>query len=380
MNWRERADAITPGGAQTRSKRRTAFPPDFPEFLMSGEGARVRDVRGRNYIDWICGLGSISLGYQYPAVEDAVRRQLTQGVSFSLPTTMEVTVAEQLAEAVGAEQVRFVKTGSEANEGACRIARLATGRSIIVSIGYHGWHTLQDAASPTHPGVPDALSDYVIGHPWGTAIPAALRLRGTDVSGQVAAVIVEAVRDNEPPPGWLTGLRLWCDRRGALLIFDDVVTGFRWAVNGTTQYLGTRADLRTFGKGMANGFPLAAIVGSRDVMQHAAYVSGTFGGEAVSLAAAAATMRIFKDYPVIRHMWQTGQALMDGFNKLRGPVKMEGYAVHPRITGDKRDVFVAAVAREGVLFHPAGFNISYSHREAELKDTLAACERVMARL
>jgi glutamate-1-semialdehyde 2,1-aminomutase/spore coat polysaccharide biosynthesis protein SpsF len=131
---------------------------------------------------------------------------------------------------------------------------------------------------------------------------------------------------------------------------------------------------------MANGFPLAAIVGPRDLMEHATYVSGTFGGEALSLAAASATILTFQKYPVIRHMWQTGQALTDGFNKLRGPVKMEGYAVHPRITGDKRDAFVAAVAREGVLFHPAGFNISYSHREAELKDTLAACERVMARL
>lgn len=370
MTLHERALAVTPGGAQTRSKRATVLPFTTPGFLVGGSGAEVYDTEGHRYVDWICGLAAISLGYANPDVDQAVAAQMRRGVSFSLPTQVEIETAELVCDALGAEQVRFVKTGSEATEGAMRIARLATGRDTIISIGYHGWHSMHDAASPAPTGVPEVLTNVVLNHPWGLPINANLWN-----ARDVAAVLVEPCRDEPPPAGYLEGLRTWCDRHGALLIFDEVVTGFRWALRGASEMFGVEPDLRCYGKGMANGYPLACIVGPAALMQHATYVSGTFGGECLSLAAAAATIRVFQDEPVIKTMWEVGQHLMDSFNALHlGDLQMVGYPCHPRIVGQGRLDFVARAAQHGVLFHPAGFNVSYAHGPDEVARTIEACE------
>lgn len=367
---------VTPGGAQTRSKRSTAFPWLTPGFLTRGDGARVWDVDGHEYIDWICGLAAISLGYRFHQVDRAVEEQLRRGVSFSLPTIYEVEVGEQVCDALGAEQVRFVKTGSEATEGAMRIARLATGRDLIVSIGYHGWHSAHDAAARAHPGVPWGFAQHIIEARWGADLP-------PSYVAPVAAVLVEVCRDEPPPPGWLEGLRAWCDKHRALLVFDEIVTGFRWALRGATEYFGVRADLRCYGKGMANGFPLGCIVGPTRLMEHGAYVSGTFGGEALSLAACSATLAVYAREPVIKTMWAIGERLVTDFNALsstlRGDLRLVGYPVHPRFVGSRRDAFLAAAAAEGVLFHPSGFNVSYSHTYDIVEETIEKCRRALAR-
>ena len=381
MNLRERAMAVTPGGAQTRSKRATAFPVGYPQFLEAGRGARVRDEHGKSYIDWICGLGAISLGYRHTAVDVAAARQMERGVSFSLPTALEVEVAEDLRKMLpAADMVRFCKTGSEANEGACRIARVATGRDHIISIGYHGWHTMQDAALRKPIGVPNLVEQVVHGFPMHD--PHLPFEYINESYGAVAGVIVEVMRDDPPPAGYVESLRQQCDREGALLIFDEMVTGFRWAIGGAGEFFGVTPDLATFGKGMANGWPLAAIVGRGHLMEHASYVSGTFGGETVSLAACQATLEVYRRAPVIQEMWSTGLALMAGFNALAKDhgLRMEGYAVHPRIVGERRDAFIGAVASHGILFHPSGFNVSLAHRAAEVDETLAACRRALESL
>ncbi len=362
QKWHVRAVAVTPGGAQTRSKRAEKFP-WAPKVLTVGDGAKIWDVEGKQYIDWICGLAAVSLGHGYTG-EGRVCFP-----SPSLVTRQEILTAEKVCDVLQADQVRFVKTGSEATEGAMRMARLATGRDAIVQIGYHGWHSPHDAALPEPKGVPDAYKTVDLGWPWGESL---------DITGEVAAVLVEACRDEEPPAGYLQHLRHWCTQNGALLIFDDVVTGFRWAIRGASEYFGVEPDLRCYGKGMANGYPLACIVGRRDLMKHAEYVSGTFGGETLSLAAASATIDVYRSEPVIEHMWKTGRTLMDGFNKLAPDrLKMTGYPVHPKIVGQESWDFIGRVAEEGVLFHPAGFNISYSHREDEVRETLEACERAL---
>lgn len=380
MSLRERALAVTPGGAQTRSKRATAFPVGFPQFLVAAEGAHVWDPEGNKYVDWICALGAIGLGHRHADVDNAVRDQLAKGVSFSLATPMEIVVAEKLSAMLpGADMVRFCKTGSEATEGAMRIARLATGRDRIISIGYHGWHTLHDAAATDHwghpaatPGVPTVFREYVRAHPWGLPLPEG---RHPDI----AAVLVEPMRDTEPPGGYLGQLREWCDFNGSLLILDEMVTGFRWAIGGAGEHFGVTPDLGCYGKAMANGYPLAAIVGRGDHMQHASYVSGTFGGECLSLAACRAALEVYRREPVIKHMWSVGSALMQGFNVLAKPhgLEMQGYPVHPRIVGDTKMEFIALAAKYGVLFHPAGFNVSYAHRMAEVSETLIACRRAL---
>lgn len=378
MTLRERAMAVTPGGAQTRSKRSTAFPVGYPQFLTKAHGAHVWDTDGNRYVDWICALGAISLGHGHVGVCNAARDQIMNGVSFSLATKLEIEVAELLhATLPGADMVRFCKTGSEATEGAMRVARVATGRSRILSIGYHGWYTVHDAAAVDHwghgaatPGVPDVFKDYIVGHPWGARLPEA---------GTYAAVLVEVIRDEPPPPGWVQHLREWCDRKHSLLIFDEMVTGFRWAIGGSGEFFHVQPDLACYGKGMANGFPLAAIVGRADIMHHASHVSGTFGGEAVSLAACRATVQTFKTEKVIDHMWATGTTIINEFNSMTGNtgLSLAGYPVHPRVIGDRRDEFIGALARQGVLWHPAGFNISLAHGQDELDETLEACRRVL---
>jgi glutamate-1-semialdehyde aminotransferase len=375
VTWRERALAVTPGGAQTRSKRHTAFPWAEPGFLTSGHGAAVWDSTGKGYIDWICGLASISLGYRYKDVDRAAKAQIDKGVSFSLPTTLEVEVAEQVCDVLGMEQVRFTKTGSEATEGAMRIARLATGNNLIVSIGYHGWHTQHDAANKEHPGVPWGVEAGIYGHEWGDPfIPWEYLAESKD---SVAAVLLEVCRDEPPPEDYLRQIRQDCTDRGVLLIFDEIVTGFRWAIRGAREFFGVEPDLACYGKGMANGYPLACIVGPRAIMEHASYVSGTFGGECVSLAACGATLDVFTREPVIKSMWETGQALMDGFHLLTTDLAMTGYPCHPKIVGERAREFVALAAHHGVLFHPAGFNVSFSHTEETVTETLKACERAL---
>jgi len=377
MNLRERALQVTPGGAQTRSKRVTVFPPDFPQFLEKAKGAHVWDVDGRRYVDWICALGAIGLGHQYPAVDEAVREQLGKGVSFSLATPIEIETAETLQQVLpGADMVRFCKTGSEATEGAMRIARLVTGRDLIVSIGYHGWHSVHDAALPMSQGVPNAMKTLVCDAAWGS-YTAFEYLEENKI--KPAAVLLEAMRDAEPPAAYVSWIKQWCVKYGALLILDEMVTGFRWAIGGAGQYFSVTPDLATYGKAMANGYPLAAIVGRQDHMQHASYVSGTFGGECVSLAAAKATIEIYQRNDVIKHIWSVGLALQRGFNVLGRDqgLQMTGYPVHPRITGERRMEFISHAAKNGVLFHPSGFNVSYSHTMAEVSETLVACRKAL---
>lgn len=372
VSWDDRALRATPGGAQTRSKRASSFS-WAPITLVRGAGCHVWDTDGKRYIDWIAGLAAISLGYCHSAVDAAVERQLRHGTSFSLASTIEIETAEAFGEALGAEQVRFVKTGSEGTEGAMRIARLATQRDLIVSVGYHGWHTAHDAAAKSHPGVPWGYAMHVREWPWGDTLPG--------FNEPVAAVLVEPCRDYTPPAGYLAGLREWCTRHNTLLIFDEIVTGFRWALRGGSEFFGVEPDLRVYGKGMANGLPLAAIVGSRALMEHAAYVSGTFGGEALSLAAALATLDVYRTEPVVKRLWAIGGLLSDAFNDLHLPnLKMTGYAVHPRVEGPTRDAFLANLAAEGVLMHPKGFNVTYSHDEQAVAETIDACRRAAERM
>lgn len=348
-DWRDRAKLVTPGGAQTRSKR--DLYPD-PVVVQGGQGCQVWDREGRTYTDWIAGLCALGLGHGYPDVDESVVTQITQhGVTFPLPSYFEVEVAEELCAALKwPESVRWVKTGSEATGGAMLIARKATGRALILSIGYHGWH-------PGH-----LKGTNLVEGPWGDIDWLRNHLRGSYVAG----VLLEPMRDLLPPAGYLAAVREECQRARTLLIFDEVVTGFRWAVGGAGEYYGIRPDLACFGKALANGYPLGAIVGPRDLMAYADGVSSTFGGECTGLAAARAVLGVYAREPVIKRMWEVGEYLMSQMAKAGHP--MLGYPVHPRFAGEKSDVVALShkAAANGHLFHPAGVNIMYAHSEDDV--------------
>jgi glutamate-1-semialdehyde aminotransferase len=357
-------------------------------FLERGEGCRVWDVDGNEYVDHILGLASVTLGYGYPAVREAVARQLADGTIFSLPHPLEVEVAERLVEVIPcAEMVRFVKTGSEADAAAVRVARAATGRDVIVYCGYHGWHEWYAITTPRAKGIPKDFARLVV--PFRYNDLASLEAALDEHHGHVAAVMMEPVLLDAPAPGFLEGVKAAAHRHGALLIFDEIVSGFRWAVAGAQEYFGVVPDLATFGKGMANGLPLAAVVGGAELMREFddVFVSSTFGGDTLALAACRAALDEYARRPVIPALWRAGRRFQEGFRELAAragaPARCTGFPVHPRIGIEHRSagtarlamsLFLQESAARGAIFHFAGFNVSFSHGDAEIDRSLAACE------
>ena len=388
MAWLARAKQVVPGASQTLSKGPGMFVEGaYPVFLERGRGSHVWDVDGNEYVDYILGLASITLGYAYPAITEAVARQLERGSIFSLPHPLEVEVSERLTEIIPcAEMVRFVKTGSEADAAAVRVARAATGRDVVLFAGYHGWHEWYAVTTPRSKGIPKDFARLVV--PFDYNDLASLERALDEHHGRVAAVIMEPVLLDAPASGFLAGVKAAAHRHGALLIFDEIVSGFRWAVGGAQEHFGVVPDLATFGKGMANGLPLAAVVGPRELMREFedVFVSSTFGGDTLALAACLATLDVYRREPVIEHLWRMGRRFQDGFGALAArlgvPVRTVGYPVHPKVVIDHRSpeaqrllmsLFLQETAARGVIFHFAGFNVSYSHTEADVDHTLGAC-------
>lgn len=384
--WDE-AKELIPMGTQTHSKApREALREVEPCYLVRGEGGRVWDLDGNEYLDFRCGLGPISLGHRYPAVEAAIREQLENGLVFSYASPLEVEVARRLVEVVPcAESVRFLKTGGEAMAAAIKLARAFTGRDLILTCGYHGW--LQMSAGP---GVPAASSQLLRALPWGDVAPfeAAFAADGERIAAvSVACAYADAARGHDFYPA----LRELTRRHGALLIFDEIVTGFRLARGGAQEFFGVLPDLAVFAKGISNGMPLSCYLGRRDVMEtvRRATVSSTFGGETLSLAAARAAIDTYREEDVIGRLWTLGRRLMEGlaglFADLDVPAVIEGYPPCPQLrftTGDSaRDAglllrFEGECLRRGVLPFSVLY-VNYSHTEAEIDRALTRMEEAL---
>ena len=358
------ARTVTPGGVQTMSKRAERFPEGaFPAYIIGGEGARVEDVDGNEYVDYICGLGAVSLGYWNGQIMKSIEGYIG-APTLPLGSPLEAEVAQMLIDMIPcAEMVRFVKTGSEACTAAVRIARRYTRRDHIVSIGYHGWHDW---------AVPDGIENgYTTFLPYNDLD----RIEDCLRSYEHAAVIIEPVLFEPPQDGYLQGVIDLCTKHGALCIFDEMVTGFRWSLTGASGYFDVKPHMAVYGKALANGFPLACVVGPKKVMRYADCISGTFGGETVSLAAAKAALP--QHLESVGRQWMRGGEFLNMCADLDIPVS--GYAVHPRIdyTGKKMALFLQETARRGVLFHPGGFNISSALTNEDMKVTRKALEGAM---
>ena len=312
----EAAQKVMPGGVNSpvRACRSVGT---YPRFLDRGLGSRVWDVDGKEYIDLIGSWGPLILGHCNEAVERAVSEAIRKGLSFGAPTEAEVDMARLVCEMTGTQMVRMVNSGTEAVMSALRLARGATGRSKIIKFAgcYHG-HTdamLVKAGSgaltggaPDSAGVPAEIAGDTLTANYNDLSSVAALLKANP--GQVAAVIVEPVAANmgvvPPQPGFLQGLRRLCDESGALLIFDEVITGFRLAPGGAQEYYGVRADLVTYGKIIGGGMPVGAYGGSRKLMEQVAplgpvYQAGTLSGNPVAMAAGLAQLRILKSTPEI---------------------------------------------------------------------------------
>lgn len=383
-----RSKKVIPSQTQTFSKGPKQFVQGVsPAFLERGRGGHVWDVDGNEYIDFILGLCPVVLGYDFPEVTEAVVRQVHDGASFSLPHRLEVELAEKLTEVIPcADMVRFGKNGSDVTAGAVRAARAYTGREKIACCGYHGWQDWFIGTTTRRLGVPRSTQELTLPFEYNNI--AGLENLFAENPGEIAGVIMEPFCVTEPTDDFLAKVKELTHANGAVLIFDEIVTGFRIALGGAQEHFGVVPDLACFGKAMANGFPLSAVVGKRAIMEifDEIFFSFTFGGEAVALAAALATIGVMQTRPVIGHLWEQGQKLKDGWNVMADALGLAnvtqciGLAPRTAMTFADTDnagglVLGSIIQQEmikcGVLLH-GGCILSYSHDEGDIDHTLRA--------
>ncbi len=314
----EQALRVIPLGSQTFSKSMSVLPFGVsPYFADRGKGSRLWDVDGNEYVDFVNGLACVTLGYCDPDVDAAVRKQMESGVTFSLPHRLEMDVAEMLVEMIPcAEKVRFAKNGTDATSGAVRVARAYTGRERVAVCGYHGWQDWYIGSTTRDLGVPNAVK--ALTHTFRYNDIDSLQRILDEHPGEFAVVILEPMNAEFPRDGFLEKVRDATHRHGAVLVFDETITGFRYSLGGAQQELGVIPDMATFGKGMANGYPLSALVGRTlylDLIEQV-FFSGTFGGETLSLAAAKAVLTKLRAEPVIETLNVQGRKILEGVGRL----------------------------------------------------------------
>ena len=306
-----------PVGSQTFSKSYLGWVMgQAPIYSKSGSGAIITDIDGNDYIDYMMGLLPVVLGHADPFVDAAVVRQLSSGISLSLSGEIEVELAEKLVSLIPcAEMVRYGKNGSDATTAAVRLARAHTGRDKIIVCGYHGWHDWYIGTTAKHLGVPASVRDLSLTFPFNDADALADLLKRHD--SDIAALVIEPTGKAVPQPGFLEEVRRLCDHYGVILVFDEVISGFRIDMGGAQAYYNVTPDLAAFGKAMANGYPLSALVGKREIMSKMEdiFFSATFGGELSSIAAAIATISKLETTDGVRRIHTLGNRLMTSLNK-----------------------------------------------------------------
>lgn len=374
--WRARASAVIPGGASTGSKRADALfgedAEDVPTHYVSASGCRLVTAGGNELVDCVMALGAVALGYADEAVTHAVVEAAAQGNVAGLSHTLEVEVAERLCEVIPcAERVRFLKSGAEGVAAAVRIARAHTGRSLVLGCGYFGWLDWYTEG----PGITaGAHADY-------RAIPfddvGALEDAMLSAGDAVAALVIEPVIERLPSEEWISAARRLCDRVGAVLIFDEMKTGFRLRTGGYQELVGVTPDIAVFGKALANGFPLAAIVGRAGVMEAArrAWISSTLAGESVALAAAGAVLDSHARGGVCEAIWEAGAAMRSVVEEaieesgVRG-VSVRGIAPMWLMDFDsdaRRSRFLEIAVGRGVLFKRGAYNYASTAHDEEAR-------------
>lgn len=363
-----------------------------PIYIEKGKNAHVWDPDGNEYIDYDMGLGPILLGYGYEPVDRAVINQMKKGMGFSLVSPQEVEYAELCVENIPcAEKVRFLKTGSSATEGAVRIARAYTGKKHIIRGEYHGWHEWTAAGEDVRQGgILSESKKYV--HKFDYNDFQTLEKYFKQYKGEIAAVITEPVILEEPKNNFLKNMLQLCHDNGVLLIFDEVVDGFRFSIGGAQKYFGVTPDLATFGKAAANGMPLSIVAGKREIMDAVdkkIFISTTFGGETLSLAAGIAVMNELKNKNVTERIWSLGKRLKEESNAMAERIginiKLEGY--NCRMAFDYKDakgnrdwlynsIFMQECVKRGVLL---GWSIfpCYTHTDQDIDFTLNVFEDAM---
>ena len=388
--WSDRAAAVIPTGASTGSKRMAALYGDpeatGPTHFFSASGCRVTDVEGESFLDCTMALGSVALGYAEPAVTQAVITAASEGNVSALSSWREVALAERLCAVIPcAERVQFLKTGAEATAAAVRVARTYTGRAQVIGCGYFGWHDWSSAAA----GVPEGTSRNLTRVPFDdlSALERAVAAAGRDL----AALVLEPVIERAPSEMWLMRARELCDASGAVLIFDEVKTGFRVAPGGYQELSGVTPDLASFGKAMSNGYPLAALVGKAPLMSAAknTWISSTLASESTALAAALAVLDWHDKADICATLAETGRDTRAAVDRAIlasgiGGVTSDGIDTMWLLRWDSPAMesrFILHALTEGVLFKRGAYNFAaIAHGDDAIQEIEAAASATFVAL
>ena len=390
----DRLHDLVPGGAHTYARGSDQFPEFMAPVLVRGQGCRVWDVDGNSYVEYGMGLRSVTLGHGYQPVVDAVTRTIAHGVNFSRPTELELAAAEDFLSLVpAADMVKFAKNGSDTTTAAVRLARAVTGRT-KVAVCRQPFFSTDDwfiGTTAMNGGIPAAAVETTLRFDYNDLTSVAAALAGDDV----ACVILEAATAlAEPQPGFLEGLRAQCDSHGTLLVFDEMITGFRWSAGGAQAVYGVAPDLSCWGKAMANGFPLSALAGKREYMElgglrteedRVFLLSTTHGAETSALAAFRAVVHAYRTQNPIGLMEAAGRQLS---TEITAAVRDAGLDYYVEVLGRPscllfatrgpdgqpsqayRTLFLQELLRRGVLGQ--SFVTSAAHAAADVDQTVAA--------
>ncbi len=402
----DRAAALIPGRTQLISRRSSQFAHgNSPIYASRAKGARFIDVDENEYIDWVNAVGAIILGHADDAVDNAVKAQIDRGSIYTLNSALEIELAELLNEVIPcSEMVRYTKSGGEANAVAARIVRGTTGRNTLLFSGYHGWHDwyqsanyLVDPESGEYPfagiepiGVPPQLAGTAIPFVWGDleALRELLELHRGDVAG----IMMEPMRSEMPPPGYLQGVKSLAREHGAVLIFDEVSCGWRPRIGGAQELLGVTPDMTVLAKAMSNGYPMGAVVGTRDVMEAASrmFISSSYWSDNLGMVASLTTIRELQRRRSAQQFEAIGQALIDQLNAALRDTGLAGECMgmswNPMVSLELPDesmrvvvdtIFIQEMARRGIHCN-LSFKATLAHTLDDIKQTAACAAEAFA--
>lgn len=400
--FRQKSHQLIPGGCHTYAKGDDQFPVQSPGFIVRGDGCHVWDLDGNEFIEYGMGLRAVTLGHAYKPVIEAAARQMALGSNFVRPAALEVECAEALLSMIpGAEMVKFGKNGSDVTNAAVKLARAYTGRDLIAICAEHPFFSVDDwfiGTTAMNAGIPKALSELTVKFHYNDIGSVEDLFR--QYPDRIAGVILEPEKDVPPADQFLHQLKTLCEKKGAVFILDEMITGFRWDNGGGQSFHKIVPHLSAFGKALGNGFSIAALVGDREIMklggldhdkERVFLLSLTHGAETQNLAAARAAMEIYQKEPVVATLWKQGGRLENGINQLIQKYKLEGYfgligrpccLVYATRDHNKnpsqefRTLFLQETIKRGVL--APSLIVSYSHTDAAIDTTIKVFDEALA--
>ena len=394
--FQAKAHRLIPGGAHTYAKGDDQYPEQAPAFIVRGKGCRVWDVDGNEFIEYGMGLRAVTLGHAFGPVVEAAYRQMQLGINFTRPAKIEVDLAEAFLDVInGADMVKFAKNGSDVTTAAVKLARAYTGRDLIAICCDHPFFSTDDwfiATTEMNAGIPYVVSEMTLKFHYNDL--ESLRELFDQYPGRIACVVMEAEAATPPIPGYLNQVKGLCEERGAVLVFDEMITGFRWHLGGAQKFHGVVPHLSAFGKAMGNGFAISALAGKREIMRlggldhdqpRVFLLSTTHGAETHALAASLETLRIYRERHVVDFLWKQGERLralvnqsiaenrLEGFFELMGRPCNLVFATCDQ-EGNRsqafRTLFMQEMIRRGVI--APSFVVSFSHTDADIDRTAEA--------